>query len=63
MVTTGELKQYVGLSTDTKPTDKFVSANALFLELDSGDVYFYDTEDGWVKMGDGGGSTPKQVML
>ena len=62
MVTTGELKQYVGLSTDTKPTDKFVSANALFLELDSGDVYFYDTEDGWVKMGDGG-STPKQVML
>lgn len=54
MVTTGELKQYVGLSTDIKPTDKFVSENALFLELDTGDIYYYDTENGWAKMGDGG---------
>ena len=57
MVTTGELKQYVGLSTDTKPTDKFVSANALFLELDTGDVYYYDIETGWQKMGNDGDGT------
>lgn len=62
MVTTGELKQYVGLSDDTKPTDKFVSANALFLELDTGDIYYYDTEEGWTIMGNGG-SNPKQVIL
>ena len=31
--------EYLGLSTDTKP--ECVSPNALFLELDTGDFYYF----------------------
>lgn len=40
--------QYEGLSTDTKPTEADV--NALFLELDTGDIYYYDGSQ-WSKVG------------
>lgn len=39
---------YKGLSTDTKPTDAAV--NSLFLELDTGDFYYYDGEE-WQTVG------------
>lgn len=42
---TGNLK---GLSDDAKPTN--VEVNTLFLELDTGDVYYYDGTD-WLKVG------------
>lgn len=38
-----------GLSGDTKPTD--VEINTLFLELDTGDFYYFDTDDEWHKVG------------
>ena len=40
---------YQGLSTDTKPTEN-VGINALFLELDTGDFYYFDGED-WTEVG------------
>jgi len=39
---------YMGLSTDTKPEN--VPVNTLFLELDTGDFYYFDGED-WQKIG------------
>ena len=44
----GSRADYVGLSTDTKPTDALV--NSLFLELDTGDFYYFDGSD-WAKVG------------
>ena len=44
---------YQGLSDDTKPTEN-VGINALFLELDTGDFYYFDGED-WQKVGGSGG--------
>ena len=38
-----------GLSTDEKPTED-VGVNSLFLELDTGDFYYFDGED-WSKVG------------
>lgn len=43
---------FAGLSTDTKPTEfggKEIEANSLFLELDTGDFYYFDTT--WKKVG------------
>ena len=40
---------YKGLSTDEKPVEG-VAANALFLELDTGDFYYF-TGEAWVKVG------------
>lgn len=40
--------EYMGLSTDTKPTN--LGTNALFLELDTGDFYYFDGEN-WAKVG------------
>lgn len=40
--------QLCGLSTDTKPVP--IGTNSLFLELDTGDFYFYDGSD-WKKVG------------
>lgn len=37
-----------GLSTDTKPTDK--AENTLFLEVDTGDFYYFDGTE-WAKVG------------
>lgn len=42
-----------GLSTDTKPTEiggKDIEVNSLFLELDTGDFYYFDGND-WNKVG------------
>lgn len=41
--------QFSGLSTDTKPTED-VSVNSLFLELDTGNIYYFDGE-AWAKVG------------
>lgn len=46
----GNGTDYRGLSTDEKPTDNGVFANALFLEVDTGDFYYYDGE-AWAKVG------------
>lgn len=40
--------EYKGLSTDTKPTN--CGVNSLFLELDTGDFYYFDGEE-WIKLG------------
>ena len=42
-------EQYCGLSTDTKPTAG-VSTNALFLDLDTGDFYYFNGT-AWAKVG------------
>lgn len=44
--------EYCGLSTDQKPLDG-VAMNALFLELDTGDFYYYTGTEGteWSKVG------------
>ena len=39
---------FVGLSTDEKPAN--VAINTLFLELDTGDFYYY-TGETWAKVG------------
>lgn len=39
---------YQGLSTDVKPTEATI--NSLFLELDTGDFYYFDGEN-WQKVG------------
>lgn len=56
-IITGEFR---GLSTDTKPTtynDSNVGNGSIYLEEDSGKIYFYDTEKGWIEFG-GGIPTP-----
>lgn len=45
----GGFHEFMGLSTDTKPTEG-VGVNSLFLELDTGDVYYFDGEE-WAKVG------------
>lgn len=42
--------QFKGLSTDKKPTA--CSANSVFLELDTGEVYYFDGSE-WKKVGGG----------
>lgn len=44
----GSRANLVGLSTDSKPTD--VEVNTIFLELDTGDFYYFDG-DNWNKIG------------
>lgn len=44
----GTEQEYLGISTDSKPTN--CSANSLFLELDTGDVYYF-TGETWAKVG------------
>lgn len=39
----------MGLSTDAKPTEK-IGVNSLFLELDTGNIYYY-TGSAWAKVG------------
>lgn len=42
-----------GLSTDTKPTDNIQNGDE-FLEIDTGDFYYYDAENGeWLKSANG----------
>lgn len=40
--------EFIGVSTDTKPTD--VGTNSIFIELDTGDVYYF-TGAAWAKVG------------
>ena len=40
--------QFCGLSTDSKPLH--VAVNSLFLELDTGDIYYF-TGATWAKVG------------
>lgn len=40
--------EILGKSTDTKPTD--VKINDMFIELDTGDAYFWDGST-WVEIG------------
>lgn len=46
--------EFKGLHADTKPTGKVngakVGVNSLFLELDTGDVYYFTGSD-WTKVG------------
>jgi len=45
--------EFSGLSTDTKPSayeGRVIEVNSLFLELDTGDFYYFDGED-WSKVG------------
>ena len=46
------LKEFAGLSTDTKPKD-YVMTGSVFIEVDTADVYLFDeVQDDWVKVGD-----------
>ena len=47
----GSTANFMGLSTDTKPTED-VDINTLFLELDTGDFYYFDGT-AWAKVGAG----------
>jgi hypothetical protein len=44
----GSRANLVGLSTDQKPTD--VEINTIFLELNTGDFYYFDGTN-WLKIG------------
>ena len=44
----GNEYEYKGLSTDDKPTD--CGTNSIFLELDTGNFYYFDGET-WAKIG------------
>ena len=45
----GGNNEYAGLSTDTKPTDG-VATGAIFVEVDTGKVYFYNSAaETWVE--------------
>lgn len=45
---TADYYEMSGLSTDDKPLD--VAESSLFLEVDTGDVYYFDGST-WAKMG------------
>jgi len=55
VITGGNIKNYQGLSTDTKPVD--CGSGSSFYELDTGKAWLYDannenpvTENGWWEM-------------
>ena len=49
MVTVNATTEYRCKSTDTKPATADI--NALFLEVDTTDFYYFDTDDEWHKVG------------
>lgn len=49
MVTVNATTDYRGKSTDPKPADADI--NALFLEVDTQDFYYFDTDEEWHKVG------------
>lgn len=53
----GSAPDLLGLSTDTKPEDAFI--NSLFLELDTGDFYYF-TGEAWAKVGESANSADSQ---
>lgn len=48
-ITVNATTDYRGLSTDPKPTDADI--NALLFEVDTGDFYYFDTDEDWHKVG------------
>ena len=48
--------EYAGLSTDEKPVREDICTGSTFIEVDTGDVYFFNEEGAsgqeWVKVGD-----------
>lgn len=44
-------REYMGEAADTKPTPSDLMENSLFLELDTGDFYYYDGSS-WTKVGE-----------
>lgn len=48
-VTVNATTDYRGKSTDTKPASADI--NALFLEVDTTDFYYFDTDEDWHKVG------------
>ena len=56
-VITGQEKcyEYAGLSTDEKPVQDDICTGSTFIEVDTGDVYFFNEEGSsgpeWVKVG------------
>ena len=59
MVTVNATTDYRGKSTDTKPTDADI--NALFLEVDTQDFYYFDTDEDWHKVGGANESKAKSA--
>jgi hypothetical protein len=41
-IMSGAIKNYIGTSADSKPTDSTVPLGSKFLETDTKDVYIYD---------------------
>lgn len=58
-VTVNATTDYRGKSTDTKPTDADI--NALFLEIDTQDFYYFDTDNDWHKVGGADGTKAKSA--
>lgn len=49
--TNGNLINYAGLSTDTKPTEN-LATGSFFLEVDTSKAYFFDEVSGnWIEAG------------
>ena len=48
----GDRMEFVGLSTDTPKPTEGIAVNSLFLELDSGKMYYFDGSD-WQEVGGG----------
>lgn len=44
------LVEYLGSSSETKPTDSNLKVGSMFLEIDTGDIYFYNGTT-WAKPG------------
>ena len=40
-----------GKSTRTKPIDNGINENDLYIELDTGNVFYYDNDNGWQPCG------------
>lgn len=59
MVTVNATTDYRGKSTDPKPTDADI--NALFLEVDTQDFYYFDTDEDWHKVGGADASKAKSA--
>ena len=52
--TNGNIKNYMGLSGEDKPTEG-LATGSLFIELDTGTVYYFSEADGdWAVFGGGG---------
>jgi len=60
-VTVNATTDYRGKSTDTKPTDADI--NAFFLEVDTQDWYYFDTDKDWHKVGGANDTKAKSAKI